>query len=106
MGATGDPQVLLLSYDPIRILQYDDPHRQTMLNAWAVFKRKMEKLNDEIEERNARKENLHVNLFFQKGREYQSPSRLDKSRFAKQTRRTCNLQTHLLKYDKELVFAF
>jgi len=54
--ATGDPQVLLLSYDPIRILQYDDPHRQTMLNAWAVFKRKMEKLNDEIEERNASKE--------------------------------------------------
>jgi len=54
--ATGDPQVELLSYDPIRILQYDDPNRQTMMNAWAVFKRKMEKLNDEIEERNASKE--------------------------------------------------
>jgi len=54
--ATGDPQVLLLSYDPKRLLAYDDPHRHTMIKAWDTFEKRMNELQNTIEKKNQSKD--------------------------------------------------
>jgi len=54
--ATGDPQVKLLSYDPNRLLPYDDIHRHTMQNAWKHFTGRMDELQKKITKKNQSKD--------------------------------------------------